>query len=171
MWTDESFRHNFPIAEAGEFAGRRSDDELKQYIRDFQDRLGQLIQSDQLEQLVHEYIMVANKLSAIPSVMFPEQQTIYQDINEDTQFSMPIGQKVTMKFDPENDRAVVQVRGLKVQLDQIKQHHLEAIFNQETISGRSIMQSCPDVSWENIKKTLLIFVEKGVVTLTGEYHQ
>ena len=129
-----------------------------------------MIQSEELEQSIHEYIMLSNPLGPMANTTFPEQQTISQDINEDTELTMPIGQKVIMKFDPGNERASVQVRGLQVDLDHIQRHHLQAIFREGTISGRSIMESCPDVSWEDIKKTLLIFLDRGVLMLIGKYY-
>ena len=168
MWSDEFLRQDFPIAEAGEFAGRRTDDELKNHIRKFQDYFGGLIMSEQLEDKVHEYIMTNNRLSASPNAVFPDQQTIYQDITEDTLFCLPVGQKVTMKYDAEHDRAHVQVRGFKIELEGIKEHHLNAIFTGEVISGKSVLGLCPDVKWDDVKNTLLTLLDKGVLMLVGK---
>ena len=76
-----------------------------------------------------------------------------------------------MKYDAEHDRAQVQVRGFKIELEGIKEHHLNAIFTGEVISGKSVLELCPDVKWDDVKNTLLILLDKGVLMLAGKGSQ
>lgn len=165
MRGNEYFRKDFPIADAGEFAGRRTDNELTEYFSNFQDTFAEMIKSDELYNQFEEYIMRMNWLSPVPSAVFPEQQILHDTIDENTEFMLPVGQKVMMKYDTGSNRAHIQLRGFMVELEDITEENLNAIFTGEPVSGRSIMLKCPDVPWENIKNALLSLTDRGVLTL------
>lgn len=166
MWVNEYIRTDFPIAEAGEFNGRRDDDVLKNYFSDFQNKMKNLFESEELFAEFQAFIMDSNPLSIRPETVFPDYQMIVENIEPTTEFTLPLGQKIILGYDNEKNVATVRVRGKLVILEDIDESILSATFHQgEIITGENILKNCEAIEWDAVKKYLLVLLEKDVICL------
>ena len=166
IWNDEYLRTDFPIAEAMEFNGRITDNTLANYFGDFQEYIQKKLSEGSLFQEFQEYIMCQNRISNQLQTQFPQFHSIKEEITVNTEFTMPIGQKVVMKYDTEKSAGLLYVRGQVVVLENVPEDILAATFHQgEIISGEKIISACDSVDWEIIKNYLLTLLEKDVICL------
>ena len=167
MWVNEKFRQNFPIADSAKFMGSRTPDELDTFLDDFRAQLLDRLSGAQFEELFTEFVMASNQMTHIPKVVLPNQFLLKDNIGMDTEFELPIGQKIILKSDGERNAGVIYSRGIKIHIEGAKQELLSAIFHQDpnSISGDSVKSKCPDLKDEAITETLLKLVEEGVIQM------
>ncbi len=110
--------------------------------------------------------MRQNPLSVGLRTQFPQLQSIKEDITPTTEFSLPAGQKVVLKYDSAKRIGILYVRGDVVVLEDIDEKVLSATFHQGAlITGEKILAACESVGWEPTKKYLLTLLEHGVISL------
>lgn len=170
LLSDENMRESFPLADSAMFLGSRNADELDDFAEKFKSRMLEQLNGDRFKELFTEFVMGMNRMAIAPKVKLPEQFLLKDNITLDTQFELPVGQKVILKHDNDKNIGIIYSRGVTVRLEGVSNQALSAVFHIDpnNINGRSIQDKCPDMKDESIKVLLLNLVEEGVIQLKRE---
>ena len=167
MWADEKLRKDFPVIDSAMFLGGRDSEILLKFIDEFKADLFEKLSSESFQQHFVRFVMERNTLHALKPISLPDQFLLEESISLDTEFEVPLGQKIILQTDPEKNVAIVIARGITVELEGSDQGLLSAIFHQDPdlIQGRKIKQKLPDTEDGKIYSVLLKLLEGGVIQL------
>ena len=108
--------------------------------------------------------MTANRMRR--TYQIPAVWTLKDMITPDTVFTRPPDQKSLVRYDPETQNAVVLIRGAQLNLNQLSKELLAGIFGGNgPISGKTLLETCPGTTWEQLKGPLLQMFDTGVLIL------
>jgi len=165
---EEFFRRDFPVAGAALLGGERSDTSLERHIDEFRKRLNDAIEGDQLREALIRYCMTANPIKHAHQL--PRTWTLKDEITPRTRFQVPLDQKALIRYDEQEKRAVVHIRGHMLNLLGVSRAVLSALFNsgEAGLCGEELMRNDPEADWEKLRPALLHMHEHGLLELQDD---
>ncbi len=164
MDNDEFFRKDFPIVRAAEFGDGETSSDLSDHLDEFRKRMAALLEGDSLGEAFVRYCMTSNPVRR--TYQFPHPWTLKQEITPESLFTRPPDQKALIRYDPDKKSAVVLTRGHELNLNDLSQELLAAIFSADgPVSGNTLLAACPNTNWEQLKGPLIALFDNGVLIL------
>jgi ribosomal protein L16 Arg81 hydroxylase len=159
------WRENLNIVDCQAFGGERASI-FEESVDNLEEKIQSCLKNGALKALVMEYVMESNVLNRNPVTYLPTQQLTHSLVTAETSFALPIGQKIILNYDSENLRGKVIARGETVTLENISERLLIPIFHSDwPISGNSVLQACPEITWDELKNIFLQLLDSGVVVI------
>ncbi len=168
MHSQEFFRKDFPVAGAAAFGGPMPPDVLDAHLADFRQHVIALMQSDTLSEALVSWVMESNP--AKRTRQLPQAWLFGTRLSEDTVLEIPAVQKTVVRYDVDTGNAAIHVRGQLLQLAGMPEALVDPLFGRTGVSftGRTLLEACPDFSWEQLRELLLQLYANGIVELSED---
>jgi len=164
---DEFFRQDFPLVDAGELGGRRSDKELESHLEAFSRKVADMMQDQGLKGRFLEFCMTSNPVQK--KRQLPDLISLAAEITPETTFTISPEQKFLTTYDAGTRTAIVMVRGYVLRLDDSPEQILREVFDSnEPLTGKRLMAACPELAWEQVRRLLLELYDHGIAVIADE---
>lgn len=166
LMSQEFFRKDFPVAGAAAFGGPMPADTLDAHLADFRKHVIDLMQSDTLSEALVSWVMESNP--AKRTRQLPQAWLFGTRLSEDTVLEIPAVQKTVVRYDVDTGSAAIHVRGQLLQLAGMPEALMDPLFGRTGVpfTGRTLLEACPDFSWEQLRELLLQLYANGIIELS-----
>lgn len=165
MENESELRKDFPIIDVELMGGSRSDDDLDLTLNKVYKNLGDVFESDRIRELFREYCMTTNSLRR--NYDLPKFVILSENLSAESEFKIAAEQKSIIDYNDDDCRARILLRGHVMFLGPIPKAALECVFNSDSVvTGNLILQTCPELQWEQVKIMLTELHSRGVIVTT-----
>ena len=166
LMSQEFFRTDFPVAGAAAFGGPMPAETLDAHLADFRKHVIDLMQSDTLSEALVSWVMESNP--AKRTRQLPQAWLFGTRLSEDTVLEIPAVQKTVVRYDVDTGSAAIHVRGQLLQLAGMPEALMDPLFGRTGVAftGRTLLEACPDFSWEQLRELLLQLYANGIIELS-----
>ena len=160
-----SMRQDFPIADSEALGGHRNGEDITDHLQLIKDLIMDRLNRDDLNHAFLEYCM-SNALERRQAVQLPEAGMLMEQISNETVFRFIAEEKFIVNMDEDTNKAKILFRGGSVDLKDMPKTALDVLFSGTSqFTGKSILNNCQELSWNQLKPVLLTLYSRGVIFL------